>query len=526
MRSFVLENVLEHTYYDVRTNHAWHIALDRKDELAGEYFSIPNLGHFVVMNKVMSNRAYTIAQFMAICSKNSKLKHLKCHFDEEEQLLTVRSRTFTFSYFAQSWAMNWEVDREVCKVIRLTSPSWLRQPRSAKLFHPMRLSELDDELFFRYDSRLKLREWEASPQFKLDIKLLKKIIPFIKQEAPDYQQALLVAKSKLNIIFEGNEKLRIGLVQDYTPQEMLSLPSYPRDDWQNAIKQTLEQEQEHYKQLLHERHMLYETQIQKLTERLKMPQPDKETLLPLIRPCYAPFSYTDLLVSDVLDIPFPPHELPYWDARQVLCGDDRTVEEVVTMIDDYMLWRYTTSGTTLYINLKHYTVEYDEIEPHVMLRLKDHVKQVLPIAPVIEATSDNEIVGLDIFMLEHIEETISVALQGYKTALSLRQEPQHEQLRSAIRTIVQTCSPLLVYFRQDASEVQMGGKLFFNFESPDQIQVSVTTSTPHEKIFNLNNFDADFRVWWHMFLMQEIKRLKDHSLHPEQDFEVSYDFPF
>lgn len=526
MNDHILENVLEHNYYDVRTNHAWHIALGLEGELAGEYFSIPDLGHFLVMNKVMSNRAYTIAQFMAICSKNRKLKHLKCDYDPAVQILTVRSRTFTFNYYAQSWAMSWEVDREVCNVIRLTLPSWLRQPRSANLFHPLRLAELDDELFFRYDSRLKLKEWKSSDQSKKDLKLLKKIIPYIKQEAPDYERALLIAKSKLNIIFEGNDKLRIGLVQNYTPQEMLSLPSYPRDDWQMAIKQTFEQEQDHYRQLLHERHLSYESQIQRLTQRIKMPQPDKEILLPLIRSCYEPFSYTDLLVAEVLDIPFPPHELPYWDARQVLCGDDRTVEEVVSTIENYMTWRYTSSGPALHIDLKNYTVEYNEIEPHVVLRLKNHVKQVLPIAPVIEATSDDEFVGLDIFMLDSIEDTLSTAIQNYREALSRRQEPLHEQLRSVIRTIVQTCSPLLVYFQQDTTETERGGNISIEIAPIDRIMLCVHTGVTYEAVFNLANFDADFRVWWHMTMMQEIKRLKDHSLHPEQDFKVTYDLPF
>lgn len=526
MNNHILKNVLEHTYYDVRTNHAWHIALGLKDELAKEYFSIPDLGHFLVMNKVMSNRSYTIAQFMAICGKNRKLKHLKCDFDPSEQILTVRSRTFTFSYYAQSWAMNWEVDREVCGIIRLLSPSWLRQPRSANLFHPLRLAELDDELFFRYESRLKLAEWNSSDQSKLDLKLLKEIIPYIKQEAPDYVHALLIAKSKLNIIFEGNDKLRIGLVQNYTPQEMLNLPSYPRDDWQKAIKQTFEQEQEHFRQLLHERHLLYESQIQRLTEGLKMPLPDKETLLPLIRAWYEPFTYTDLLFSEVLDIPFPPHELPYWDARQALLGEDRTVEEVVSMIDSYMPWQYKALGPSLYIDLKNYTVEYNEINPHVVLRLKNHVKQYLPIAPVLEATSDDENVGLDIFMLEHIDDTLSSALQDYQNALSLRQEPQHEQLRSVIRTIVQTCSPLLFYFKQDASEPELYGQISIEIAPTDRIMLRVYTGATYEVEFNLDNFDTEFRVWWYMTMMQETKRLKDHSLHPEQDFKITYDLPF
>ena len=54
----------------------------------------------------------------------------------------------------------------------------------------------------------------------------------------------------------------------------------------------------------------------------------------------------------------------------------------------------------------------------------------------------------------------------------------------------------------------------------------VYTGATYEVEFNLDNFDTEFRVWWYMTMMQETKRLKDHSLHPEQDFKITYDLPF
>jgi len=500
-------------------------------ELKKEFFDIPNLDSFEVMHKVMNNRTYSISDFIQLCSKKPELKHLECQYDEQRQILTVRTRTFTFTYFAESWAMDWEVDQEVCELIHLKMSNWLRQPRTPNLFHPIRLAELDDNLFFRYNSRLQLKQWRESEQFEEDCQLLREMIDYIEDEAPAYLTTFNANLSLLNIIFDGNDKLRIGMVEQYTPKEMMSLPTYPRESWEEGIHNALEVQRNSYLQKVQGIHEAYEQMVQELKTAMSMKTPiNNANALSLFRCCTTCYSYTDILLCELLGGSIPPREVGYWYSKGLLWGSSRSVEEVKEDIKQYTKVRdYSIKGIRFFADLEYCSLEYEEATPSIVLTLHKDVQELLELPPTIEAQAENEDgVGLDIYRIQLIESTLESAMKEYPKALELRCQPMHKEMLSIVQSIIDTCGPLLL-FLQSNPESQTNYYFHFFVQEDYSVLINIVSKngSEYEKTFTPDDFTSKLRVWWHSIMIKEMKELKDISLHPEQMIhERTEDLPF
>jgi len=523
----LLEQTLQRNYYDLRTNYAWHVVLGRKDELRDDFFPIPDLQSFDVMHRVMDNRTLSIEQFMAICSTNPQLQHLACHYDEQQQILTVRTRTFIFNYFAETWAMDWQVDPEVCQTIRLKLSSWLRQPRSAGLFDPSLLTELDDQLYFRYDSRRQLRDWWQSPQFKADCQLLREMIPFIIEESSRQLLAIKVRESKLNIILEGNDRLRIGMVRYYTPAEMHSLPTYSRQDWMLGIHDTFESLRRWFDDQLDKRHAELENNIQEVREILKpATEVDASRALPIFRQCTDPFSYAEHLFLEALGGPVPPPDLSAWPNDTLIMGSETRIHEILENLRYYASIKHQVHGSTIHIDMDAITVEYDEIDHLVVLKLKEKPLKLLKLQPTIQLGPDDGFIGLDIFALINLNSTIIDSMSSFRKARQCRKQPSHPAMVAAFRTLVKAWTPLLVNRKEDGY-IDRNFKVKFRADGSQHIEICLSIGLAYqENCFNLETFENDFRIWWHTIFLTEVKRLKDLSYHPETTFDTSDDAPF
>lgn len=526
MDTKLLAEILQCNYYDIRTNYAWHVVMGRRQELKAEFFPIPDLESFEVMQRILTNRHLTVEQFISLCQSKASLQNLTCYYDEK-QILTVRARTYTFNYYAETWAMDWEVDQEVCHTIGLKLPSWLRQAQSPNLFDPERLAELDEELYFRYSTRRQLRDWCHSPQFKIDCQLLREMLPFIEEEGRKLHLAFQVQQSQLNIILEGNDRLRIGLVKDYTPEEMRRLPSYPRQDWMLGIHEAFDSLSRWFEYKLDERHEEYEGNIRELMGAMAPSAPvDPAYALPIFRKCADPFSYADLLFSEVLGGPIPPQDMGIWPNTAMIHGQANRIGDIEAELSWNPKCKYRVEGSTIYIDLKTFSVEYDEVDQTALFTLNAKTAKLLPIQPSVQFGPNEGVTGLDVFGLTNLDSILANTMRVFRKASKCRKQPWHPAMVSAFRTLVKTWTPMLVT-RNEEGYIAENVEVMFYVNESQQIEIHFwIEQETQQQTFKLDNFENEFRIWWHTTLLKEVKRLKDLSYHPETTFDLFYDAPF
>lgn len=520
--------ILQYKYYDVRTNYAWHIVLGYREELRKELFTIPNLGDFEVMTQILNKLEYSIDEFIHLCDTLPELSNLWCQYDEQTQCLTVRSRTFTFNYFAKSWAMDWEVDAEICQAIKLKNPNWLRQPKWDKLFHPKKLAKLDEDIYFRYQLRQELKSWVNTPQYKEDCQLLTEIALFIESVSPEYQFYVETNDKLLNVILEGNDRLRIGMVESYTPQEMQSLPSFLREDWKEGVIQALEGQKTEYENRLKALHEKYESNIHEVTDLItKRSEADTTVMLDRFRHCTSPCSYADLLFSEILGGPIPPNSIRYWHPRGIMRSDIRSIDEIIAEIDTYLdIPSYKADKDKIKIKLHNYVLEYEENGPSVVMKLKDKARKLLKIEPIIEIPPNRDNTGLDVFIVKEIDAKLDTAIKQLPKALKYREQANHPKMLAAFETLIKTLGPIVASTNSEGY-VAMNYEFSIEVYHGDEINLSFSAEQNYHNIrIKLENFDSEFRVWWHTLLLQEIKRMKDISLHPEEVFSRKDELPF
>lgn len=521
--------ILECRYYDVRTNYAWHIVLGYREELRKEFFTIPDLGSFEVMSQILNKLDYSIDEFIDLCDTLPELRNLWCQYDEQTHCLTVRSRTFTFNYYTESWAMDWEVDAEICQAIKLKNPGWLRQPKWGMLFHPAKLAELDENLYFRYELRQKIKSWVNTPQYKADCQLLTEIAVFVEEVSPDYQFYVNVNEKLLNVILEGNDRLRIGMVKSHTPKEMQDLPSFLREDWKEGVMQALEGQKTEYEKKVNDRHEKYESSIRELTDLVtQRAKADTTVILNRFRNSTSPYSYADLLFSEVLGGPIPPQSLYCWKPEGIMWSERRSIDDIIADIDSspFEKFYYKAEKDKIRIKMQYFVLEYEENGPSAVMRLKEKARKLLGLEPTIEIYPSENNTGLDIYSIKSVDANIASAIRYLPKAQKYRKQATHPKMLAAFETLTQTLGPIVASIHPEGYLAQ---NYEFSFEAyhGNKIEISLYIEGKfHGARFKIEDFDSEFRVWWHTLLLQEVKRMKDISLHPEEAFLKSDDLPF
>ncbi len=235
-----IEAILQSSYYDQRTDYVWKYIMGEREELDGVKFPIPGLESFLVMHEMLKKRNKTLAAFLEEWNTTEHPGLESCSYDEASDTLQVQARSFVFIYHKKLKEFHFEAFPHIAENIGLLSRITHKKYRKSDLFSLSYLVELDEQLFSRYDERQKIKAWRKSSQFEKDIAYCELMIPFIMQDT-DKRIIQLGEFKRLNIILSRNDKVRIGIVQDYSPEEMIAMPCYPRSEWQQGITAAFEE---------------------------------------------------------------------------------------------------------------------------------------------------------------------------------------------------------------------------------------------------------------------------------------------
>lgn len=229
-----LFDILQSCYYSERTHYLWqYIANGQQAPAKNHQVIIKSIDDFAVMQSILSYLRYTPSAFAEICQRNRRYAHLRCSLSHNQQILQVESRTFVLKFSAHTHRCTIDLHPEVKDTLGIRNPHWSH--KLSAIFAPSRLYELDKQLHSRYQSKIDLQQWIHSEQFDIDLAYFNQMPSYILSLYAEMQMPKPIGQ-QLNIILEGNQRVRIGMVNDYSPEEMMELPSYPREQWREGIQ--------------------------------------------------------------------------------------------------------------------------------------------------------------------------------------------------------------------------------------------------------------------------------------------------
>lgn len=229
-----IECILQNSYYDRRTDYVWKYLLGHVVDLETKLYPIHNLESFQVMHDLLRKRSRTVAKFLKEWQTTDHPELIDCQYNERSGILRLKARSFTLTYRSKCNEYHFVTYAKIARCIGLENRITVKRYRKGGLFALALLQELDQQLYSRYDEKQKVMAWRRSPQFAIDCQYCKDMLPFIMQDAEQRSDSL-GADKRMNIILSGNDKVRIGIVQDYSPEEMISMPCYPRAEWKQGI---------------------------------------------------------------------------------------------------------------------------------------------------------------------------------------------------------------------------------------------------------------------------------------------------
>lgn len=230
-----IECILQTGYYDRRTDYVWKTVVGEDFELVKVLYSIPSLESFEVMHTMLNERTESVSDLLEAWQGSEYPGLLGCHYSQRSGILRIKARSFVFTYRSKLNEFHFSVYAKVAKSISLNERIMQKKYRKSGIFPLRLLRELDEQLYSRYEESEKLKAWLKTPQFKIDCQYCEAMIPFIMQDA-EKKVRQLGEDRRLNIILHDNDKVRIGIVKDYSPEEMMSMPCYPREQWQEGIR--------------------------------------------------------------------------------------------------------------------------------------------------------------------------------------------------------------------------------------------------------------------------------------------------
>lgn len=230
-----IESILQTSYYDHRTDYVWKYIVGKTPELENKLYPIPDLDSFVVMHYMQKNRDKSMSEFLRDWKVMLHPGVIACTFSKRKSTLRIKARSYIYTYNTRLNQGLFVVNSEVADSIGLQRKVCLKRYRKSGMYKLVHLAELDEQLFSRYSERQKVKQWRESPQFDIDCKYCKEMIPFIMQEAGPKRNMLGYAQ-RLNVILSGNEDIRIGIIRDYSPKEMFAMPVFPRSEWKEGIR--------------------------------------------------------------------------------------------------------------------------------------------------------------------------------------------------------------------------------------------------------------------------------------------------
>lgn len=500
-----IAGILETGYYDLRTHYVWrYIHDDNKGEL-NYHITIQSLESFIAVSEMVKVRKYSVSAFLDEWNNSDHPALQECSYDEPSGHLHLKSRTYTFDYYDQTNEYHFVTYPEVADLIRLNKRETRKQYVRGGLFPLSYLVELDEQLYSRYEDALKLEAWKQSPQLQIDIDYCRSMIPYIEQLAPQAERYLMHSQY-LDIILEGNDRVRIGFVMYHSPEEMMALPSYLREDWKQGIDAAVEKVREVFEEEVSKKKAEFEEFSKELTKAILGQTPCKD---PYVRYQWklGHYSYEELLLCEALDKDIDDrkwmHEKMLFEPIFSLISFTSREKKVSCYETDTFVYKMNKQG-------KRATIQMKDL----------HLAKTLNI----DLESEFELVKYSKIIEKTLTKYNDYLKEVYRNCLhreERRKQPHHSLLVEAVKHIIQFTAPLIAY---SGTNPRLLNKYNLVFSVSDSDTLLVTLEHKRVKVseqFTLDDFSSRFRVWWSQMLIKESKQAKEASLHPEDFFDMS-----
>lgn len=489
--------ILECSYYDMRTDYVWQYVLGNNRNQVQDYFCIPSLESFMAMSEMLKCRKNDVRTFMEEWENTEHPGLTECTYCQRSGILRLKSRTFSFVYRSKTHEYHYSAYAAVAK------RCWLKKRQTHKryvkggLFPIAYLVELDEQLYSRYDAALRLEAWRKSPQSELDIQYCSAMLPTIMQNA-ETKKHLLNRWQRLNIILEGNDRVRIGIVEMYSPEEMQALPSFLRADWQQGIIQAFERQENEYNETMNRIREEMTELSQELTQIIRGKAPyDAKSL----RNYYYNDIYTNMLLHEAIDEDLRKekwqHQQEFFQPIITYLGGNNRSKKLNRFETDTFIYEADATGNNATIEMK------DEALATVLNI--DRVSQL-------ENVKDYHVTPA---MLDKYNEYLKSKLIEYQTCYAERQRPRHALLVEELNHIIQVTAPLFTYMG-DNETIRENYNLKWDITEDDKIMVQISfRGRAVRQYFSFDDYKSRFRVWWSQLLLNECKLTKDASRNPE-----------
>lgn len=506
-----IDKILQCSYYDRRTDYVWNYLIGRKQDLIKDPYPIPDIDSFLVTHEMMKMRKATVAEFMEQWKTTEHPGLTECTYNHKSGTLRVKARSFQFTYREKLNEYHFMAFAEVAKAIRLENRELTKIYRKNGLFPIDCLVELDEQLYSRFIEKKKLLKWRKSPQFELDRSYCEQMIPFIMKDAQTWMRDLRYGQ-RLNIILDGIDKVRISIVEAYSPEEMMSMPSYPREDWQQGITAAFNKLEKEYAEKIERQAKEAREWSEELT-RIVL----GKTPYCIDRNCINQNfgaddrKYITKLIKAAVGIPEETDSTPrkleffFMTKDKYTSNDEEETEECTT---------------TAY---NAFSIEVNMQMRIATITLKDEIANALNYERVTNIMIPDQ-AEIDESMLMMDDISLMDEYENYLTTQERLRSPLHQQLIEEVRYIIEQTAPLIAYTGTNQM-IRLGYRLLMEIDDNDKIRVRAHFSDWNEaETFSLDDYRSTFRVWWSKMLLRECKNAKEHALNPKND--PLFDLPF
>lgn len=499
--------IFQSSYYDTRTDFVWNYILD--DKFDNDPIPIPTIDCFLVMHEMEKNRELTTEAFLEAWKTTGHPELTSCSYSPRSGILRVKARTYTFTYREKLKEYHFVVPAKIAKAISVESRELKKRFRRGGLFPLSLMAELDEQMYDRYDEQVKLRAWRKSPQFAEDIAYCKQMIPVIVDDA-EARKRYLVEGRRLNIILEGNDRVRIGVIEVYSPEEMKAMPVYRREDWHQGILAAFEAAKKKYDTELE----LCGRALREWSDELSRIVLGKAPYSVEQRPnCYLSYHAIDRYMYRLIlaALGLPPQEEDATPRTRNFFIIPRGRRRAAEPDEQKRTLTYETFSAvvdrpkrTVTITIKEEIARFLHYEPVTVLKIRR------------DALITEEWLSDEDYTLQH----------EYSYALDLQQRERsalHPQLVEMVRYIIDQTAPLIAYTGTCCREIFREYEIHLTIDDNNRIEVGIRTSDSYKReTFELDSYRTAFRVWWSRLLLTECKRAKELALHPERGWPFDY----
>lgn len=505
-----LSEILNCSYYDLRTDYIWQSILNNRKDRGREYFRIPSLEAFMAMQEMLKCRKYDIPTFMNEWEREEHPGLLTCSYNERSGIVRLQSRTFTFVYRSKTNEYLFTAFAAVARSCMLKNRATRKKYVKGGLFPIAHLVELDEQLYSRYAAAQQLEAWLKSPQSKLDIQYCRDMIPTIMQDADDRKKKMHMWES-LNIILEGNDRVRIGLVESYSPEEMKTMPCYPREEWQQGIQKAFE--------LLDNR---YHDEIEQKRDEMTQLSEELTRIILGKTPCDA----SDLLSHYGDDAMRDAYETALLYAALGKAWQPAKWVHQKELFQPFITFLAGSSRSPKVSRFEadKFIYEADVAGLDATITMKDEAMAKMLNADMTSRIENPQSIRITPEMLTEYDGYIMQKYEDYLTCQQRQQQPQHAQMVDMLKHIIEVTTPLIAYTGRNTT-IRDQSRLKWSVEGDDTIMVQISLPERTERqYFTLDDYKSRFRVWWSRLLLQECKLSKEASLDPAS--HLSPDLPF